>query len=181
MSISDIIVQLSNPDLFQQSAYVDGKWTDANSGKRFNIEDPGTGKVFASCPDFDQSDIDRVVDSSHRAFQSYRLENPRDRARKLLEWDRLLRLNRDDIAQVLTHETGKPLHEAQGELDYALGFTWWFAGEAERIRGNISVPSAPDRRVFVYKQPIGVAAALVPWNFPIACVPTQSRFRARLT
>lgn len=71
---------------------------------------------------------------------------------------------------MLTHESGKPLAEAQGELDYALGFTWWFAGEAERIRGSVSTPSAPNRRVIVVKQPIGVTVALVPWNFPIAYV-----------
>ncbi|KAI8282824.1 putative succinate-semialdehyde dehydrogenase [Colletotrichum sp. SAR11_57] len=117
--------KLSNPDLLKTDAYVHGSWTKASSGKTFDIEDPGTGKVFASSPDFNKSDIDAVVKSSHEAFQKYRYENPRSRAKKLLEWDRLIRENRDDIATVLTHESGKPLAEAQGELDYALGFTWW--------------------------------------------------------
>lgn len=160
--------KLSNPDLFQELSYVDGRWVQARSGHRFEIEDPGTGEVFASCADFGVDDIDDVVQSSQRAFLAYRNESPNKRARKLLEWDRLIRENRDDIAQVLTHETGKPLAEAQGELEYALGFTWWFAGEAERIRGSIATSSLPNRRVFVHKQPIGVAAALVPWNFPVA-------------
>lgn len=133
-----------------------------------NRIDPGTGEVFASCADYDRSDVNAVVESSAQAFHEFRKENPRSRARKLLEWDRLIRQNRDDLARILTYETGKPLAEASGEIDYALGFTWWFAGEAERIRGNVSVPSAPDRRVFVVKQPIGVSVALVPWNFPIA-------------
>ncbi|GJC94746.1 succinate-semialdehyde dehydrogenase [Colletotrichum higginsianum] len=164
----DLPFKLTNPDLLRTDAYVHGSWVTASSKKRFDIEDPGTGKIFASSPDFDRSDVDAVVTSAHEAFQTYRLENPRARAKKLLEWDRLIRENRDDIALVLTHESGKPLAEAQGELDYALGFTWWFAGEAERIRGNISTPSAPNRRVLVVKQPIGVAVALVPWNFPIA-------------
>ncbi|GKT47701.1 glutarate-semialdehyde dehydrogenase DavD [Colletotrichum spaethianum] len=161
---------LANPDLLKTDAYVHGSWVAASSKKRFDIEDPGTGKVFASSPDFDRSDVDAVIKSAHEAFQTYRLENPRSRAKKLLEWDRLIRENRDDIALVLTHESGKPFAEAQGELDYALGFTWWFAGEAERIRGNISTPSAPNRRVLIIKQPIGVAVALVPWNFPIAMI-----------
>jgi succinate-semialdehyde dehydrogenase/glutarate-semialdehyde dehydrogenase len=130
--------------------------------------DPGTGQVFASCPDFDDSDVDAVVQSSHKAFAIYKTENPRSRAQKLLKWDQLIQDNKDDIARVLTLETGKPLAESYGELEYATGFTWWFAGETERIRGNISVPAAPNRRVFVVKQPIGVCAALVPWNFPIA-------------
>lgn len=130
--------------------------------------DPGTGKAFKSCADFDKSDVDSVVRSSQEAFLEFRKENPRSRAKKLLEWDRLIREHRDDLARIVTYETGKPLAEAQGELDYALGFTWWFAGEAERVRGTTSVPSTPNRRVFVVKQPIGVCAALVPWNFPVA-------------
>ena|ERR1700761_4375874 len=130
--------------------------------------DPGSGRVFASCPDFGESDVDSVVLSSHESFQIYRRENPRSRARKLFEWHRLIQENKDDLASLLTHETGKPLAEAYAEIEYASSFTWWFAGEAERVRGNISVPSAPNRRLFVVKQPIGVCVALVPWNFPMA-------------
>lgn len=133
-----------------------------------NQTDPGTGKVFTSCPDLAIEDVDAVVQSSNKAFQLYRLENPRTRAQLLLKWHQLICDNRDDIATILTHETGKPLPEAYGEIDYAMGFTWWFAGEAERIRGDISVPAARNRRVLVVKQPTGVAVALVPWNFPIA-------------
>jgi acyl-CoA reductase-like NAD-dependent aldehyde dehydrogenase len=159
---------LKAPDLLKTEAFVNGAWVPASSGKRFDVEDPGTGETFASCPDFDESDIDAVVRSSQEAFQHFRKENPRSRAEKLLAWDHLIRQNRDDLALVLTYEAGKPLAEAYAEIEYALGFTWWFAGEAERVRGNLSTPAAPNRRVLVVKQPIGVAAALVPWNFPIA-------------
>ncbi|KAF2009418.1 succinate-semialdehyde dehydrogenase [Aaosphaeria arxii CBS 175.79] len=162
--------KMADVELLKTEAYVQGTWTAASSGKRFDIEDPGTGKVFASCPDFSASDVDAVVESSSRAFEEFRKENPRSRAQKLLEWDRLIRESKDDIAQVLTYESGKPLAEAHGEIEYALGFTWWFAGEAERIRGNLSIPSQPNRRVVVTKQPIGVCVALVPWNFPIAMI-----------
>ena len=130
--------------------------------------DPGSGKVWATAPDNDASDVDAAVSAAHAAFQSYRKISPRTRAQWLLKWDTLIRENRDDIANIVTYETGKPLAESQGELDYALGFTWWFAGEAERITGTIQTPAAPGRRVFTVRQPIGVAAALVPWNFPIA-------------
>jgi succinate-semialdehyde dehydrogenase/glutarate-semialdehyde dehydrogenase len=132
--------------------------------------DPGTDKVWASAPDNNADDVDDAVAAAHTAFQSYRKINPRTRAQWLLKWDALIRENRDDIAHIVTYETGKPLAESQGELDYALGFTWWFAGEAERITGTIQTPSAPGRRVFTVKQPIGVTVALVPWNFPIALV-----------
>lgn len=87
-----------------------------------------------------------------------------------MKWDGLIREARSDLAKILTHETGKPIAESLGEIDYALGFTWWFAGEAERIHGTVAVPAAPNRRVFTIKQPIGVVAALVPWNFPIAMI-----------
>lgn len=88
----------------------------------------------------------------------------------LLKWYDLITNSREDIARLVTYETGKPLTEARGEIDYALGFAWWFAGEAERVRGSIALPSVSDRRTFVVKQPIGVSVALVPWNFPVAMI-----------
>lgn len=113
-------------------------------------------------------DVDDAVQAAQRAFLKYRTANPRTRAQLLLRWDQLIRENKEDLAKIVTHETGKPLAESLGEIDYATGFTWWFAGEAERVRGTVAVPAQPGRRVFTVKQPIGVAAALVPWNFPIA-------------
>lgn len=110
------------------------------------------------------------MQSSHNAFQAYKLLNPRARAKLLLKWNDLITDSRHDLATILVYETGKPLAEAYGEIDYALGFTWWFAGEAERIQGTVSVPAAPNRRVITIKQPVGVAVALVPWNFPVAMV-----------
>jgi acyl-CoA reductase-like NAD-dependent aldehyde dehydrogenase len=157
-----ILPQLKTLDLLKTEAFINGAWIPVSSGKRFDVEDPGTGETFTSCPDFDESDIEAVVRSSQEAFQHFRKENPRSRAKKLLAWDHLIRQNRDDLALVLTYEAGKPLAEAYAEIEYALGFTWWFAGEAERVRGNISTPAAPNRRVLIVKQPIGVAAALVP-------------------
>jgi succinate-semialdehyde dehydrogenase/glutarate-semialdehyde dehydrogenase len=139
-----------------------------NTGRQLTFIDPATGKVFASCKDSNAGDVDAVVRASHNAFQTFRIESPRSRAKKLLAWDRLIRANQEDLAITLTFETGKPLKEAYGEIEYATGFTWWFAGEAERISGSLSLPAAPDRRVLVVKQPIGVCAALVPWNFPVA-------------
>jgi acyl-CoA reductase-like NAD-dependent aldehyde dehydrogenase len=134
----------------------------------FSSTDPGNGKVWATCPTNAADDVDAAVQSAHSAFLGYRKLNPRKRAQLLLEWDRLIRANKEDIALILTHETGKPLAEARGEIDYSVGFTWWFAGEAERVRGTIAQPAQDGRRVFTVKQPIGVAAALVPWNFPVA-------------
>ena len=159
---------------------MNGEWVESMSGERFDVLgmndssknnvnfvdhplDPGTGRTWASCPNNSVQDVDAAVESSYKAFQNYRLVNPRTRAKLLLKWNDLITAARDDLATILTYETGKPLAESYGELDYALGFTWWFAGEAERIQGNIAVPAAPSRRVFTIKQPIGVAVALVPW------------------
>ena len=133
-------------------------------------EDPGTGNVWAECPTNDASDVDNAVKSSYECFQGYKKLSPRARAQMLFKWDSLIREHREDLATLLVYETGKPRAEAYGELDYSTGFTWWFAGEAERIQGTVFTPAAPDRRVFTIKQPLGVAAALAPWNFPIAMV-----------
>ncbi|KAF7845739.1 hypothetical protein BT93_L0862 [Corymbia citriodora subsp. variegata] len=160
--------KLNDPDVFHDTCLVNGEWIESKSGKRFDVYDPGNGKVWASAPDMGPDDVDNAVKAAHSAFESYKKVNPRTRAQCLLKWDQLIRQHRDDIAQIVTYETGKPLFESQGELDYALGFTWWFAGEAERVQGTVQTPAAPNRRVFTVKQPIGVAVALVPWNFPIA-------------
>lgn len=96
--------------------------------------------------------------------------NPRTRAKLLLAWHDAIVAAKDDLAKIITYETGKPLAEAYGELDYAIPFTWWFMGEAERIQGTVSVPAAASRRVLTVKQPIGVSVALVPWNFPVAMI-----------
>jgi len=130
--------------------------------------DPGNGKVWASAPDNDAGDVDVAVTTAHEAFESYRKLTPRTRSQYLMKWDALIKENKEDLAKIVTYETGKPIAEALGELDYALGFTWWFAGEADRITGTVQSAAISGRRVFTVKQPIGVAAALVPWNFPIA-------------
>ena len=162
--------ELKNKDLFHTDSYVDGKWVSAKSGKRFEVVDPGSDQAFASCPDNGPEDADAALKSSYKAFQTYGKVNPRIRAQTMMKWHNLITENQDDICKILTYETGKPLAEAYGEMAYSLGFTWWFAGEAERITGTVAVPSAPNRRTFLIKQPIGPAVALVPWNFPIAMI-----------
>ena len=170
MSTDSLPFKLNDSDLFHQDSYVHGEWVGAKSGKRFDVIDPGSDKAWASCPDNNVDDVDAAIQSSHKAFKDYSITNPRVRAQTLLKWHELITAAQDDLAKILTYETGKPLAEAYGELTYSLGFTWWFAGEAERIQGSVQVPAAPNRRTFVIKQPIGVAVALVPWNFPIAMI-----------
>ena len=134
------------------------------------IIDPGSRQIFASCPTNEVADVDKFVESSQTAFEHYRYVNPRERAKILVRWHDLITKAREDIAKIVVYETGKPMTEAIGEVDYALGFAWWFAGEAERVRGSVAIPSISNRRTIVIKQPIGVCVALVPWNFPVAMI-----------
>ncbi|KAF9891683.1 hypothetical protein FE257_003695 [Aspergillus nanangensis] len=159
---------LEDPTLLHEAGLRDGLYVQAQNGHQFPIEDPGSGQTFASCPTNEPIDVPEYISSSQTAFLKYRLTNPRERATLLLEWHRLISHAKRDIATLVVYETGKPMAEAIGEVDYALGFAWWFAGEAERVRGSIAQPSISNRRTFVVKQPIGVSVALVPWNFPIA-------------
>ncbi|KAH8688796.1 Aldehyde/histidinol dehydrogenase [Talaromyces proteolyticus] len=161
-------MKLIDPSLLHEASLLNGEWVQAQAGRSFGIEDPGSNQIFACCPTNDVTDVDQYVASSERAFEDYRKVNPRERAHMLLKWHQLITEAREDIAKITSLETGKPLTEAIGEVNYALGFAWWFAGEAERIRGSIGQPSISDRRTFVIKQPIGVCVSLVPWNFPVA-------------
>ncbi|KAF7554914.1 hypothetical protein G7Z17_g2532 [Cylindrodendrum hubeiense] len=150
--------QLHRPSIFKTQSWVNGSWIEAASGKRFEITDN------------DANDVEAAVQAAHNAFLSYRKISPRVRARCLLSWGTLIQENKDDLAKIITHETGKPIAEALSELEYALNSTWWFAGEADRIQGTLFDSSTPGKKVLTIKQPIGVVAALVPWNFPIAMV-----------
>ncbi|OOF97547.1 hypothetical protein ASPCADRAFT_166512 [Aspergillus carbonarius ITEM 5010] len=162
--------QLSDPSILHFDGFVNNTWIKSVSGEHFEVIDPGTSIPWATLPTFTPHDIPPAVHSAHTAFQAYKTTTPRQRAQYLTNWDTLIRAHKTDIALILTHETGKPLSESLGEVDYATSFTRWFAGEAERISGTLSSASLPNRRILTLKQPIGVAAALVPWNFPIAMV-----------
>ncbi|KAH9886858.1 aldehyde dehydrogenase [Xylariomycetidae sp. FL2044] len=163
-------LNLKVTELFRDKAYVNGEWVEAKSGKRFDVIDPGSDKKFATCTDMASEDVDSAVQAACRAFQIYRTFTPRTRADLVAKWDALIREHEDDLATILTYETGKPLAEAHGEVQYAASFTRWFAAEAERVQGTTFSGAIPGRRIFTIKQPLGVTAALVPWNFPIAMI-----------
>ncbi|KIH94879.1 succinate-semialdehyde dehydrogenase [Sporothrix brasiliensis 5110] len=161
---------LNDPDLLHTDNFVNGQWTSAASGRRFDVIDPGSGKPWASCPDSATADVEDAVQTAHAAFLEYSKWTPRKRAQTLGAWHQLIVAARDDLARILVLETGKPLAEAYGEIDYGTTFTWWFTGEADRIQGATLNSALPGRRGLVIKQPVGTAVALVPWNFPLALV-----------
>lgn len=138
-------------------------------GYTFNhFTDPGTGENWASAPDNEAADVENTVQAAHRAFLNYSRISPRVRSQYLMNWSTLIKENKQDLAKIITYETGKPLAESLGELDYAIESSYWFAGEATRIQGSVFDAAIPGKKVLTIKQPIGVVAALVPWNFPIA-------------
>ncbi|OJD30341.1 succinate-semialdehyde dehydrogenase [Diplodia corticola] len=162
--------KLNRPDLLETNAYVGGQFVPSQSASTFDVIDPGTDKPWVQVADNAAADVSPAVQAAYDAFLKYRTISPRTRSQWLYKWDALIKEHKQDIATILVYETGKPFAEAIGELDYSLSFTWWFAGEAERIQGTAFTPALPGRRVLTIKQPLGVAAALVPWNFPIAMV-----------
>ncbi|MDX5363977.1 MAG: NAD-dependent succinate-semialdehyde dehydrogenase [Pseudazoarcus pumilus] len=156
--------------LLRQQAYVDGQWIDADSGKRFDVRDPASRAVIASVPDLGAAETERAVAAADAALPAWRSKLAAERAKLLREWFRLIMANADELAAIMTAEQGKPLFEAKGEIGYAASFVEWFAEEARRIEGDVIPTPAADRRLLVIKQPVGVCAAITPWNFPSAMI-----------
>ncbi|EPE09517.1 succinate-semialdehyde dehydrogenase [Ophiostoma piceae UAMH 11346] len=170
MATLDLPFTLNDPNLLHNDNFVNGAWTPAASGKRFAVADPGTGKTWTTCPDTAAEDVEQAVSTANAAFKIYSKWTPRKRSQTLGKWHQLISDAREDLARVLVLETGKPLAEALGEVDYGLTFTWWFTGEADRIQGATMNSALAGRRALTIKQPIGTSVALVPWNFPLALV-----------
>ena len=164
------LTDLKRKDLFQQKGYIAEEWVEAASGKTFDVYDPATLNKIATCPEMGKDDTVKAIQAAHDAFKTFKKTSARQRARWLRKWSDLCLEHADDLALILTLENGKTLVEAKGEVTYAASFLEWFAGEAERTHGEC-VPSAnPNQRIITFKQPLGVAACLAPWNFPIAMI-----------
>ncbi|RSM15531.1 hypothetical protein CDV31_004967 [Fusarium ambrosium] len=167
---SRILANLVRKDLFRTQGYIGGSWVDAASGKTFDVLDPATLDKVATVPEMGSEDTLKAIQSAHTAFHSYKQTTARQRARWLRKWSDLCLENADDLALILCLENGKTLAEAKGEVTYAASFLEWFAGEAERTYGEVVPSSNPKQRILTFKQPLGVAACMAPWNFPIAMI-----------
>jgi len=150
--------------------FVDGQWQPAQSGQTFPVTDPGTGETIAFVADAGADDTRRAIEAAHRAFPAWSRTPALARGRILRRVAALMRERKEPLARQLTREMGKPIQEARSEIEYAAGFLDWFAGEGERIYGDIIPHWTPGKRHFVIKQPVGVVAAITPWNFPAAMV-----------
>ncbi|MFP1814953.1 NAD-dependent succinate-semialdehyde dehydrogenase [Lonsdalea quercina] len=163
-------MQLKNKTLFRQSCLIDGQWQDSLSGETLSVNNPATGKALGTIPLVTAEQTQQAIAAAEKALSSWRQRTGKERAAVLLEWARLIRKNQADLAALLTAEQGKSLAEASGEIGYANAFIEWFAEEAKRIEGSVLPSPQANQRLLVLKQPIGVTAAITPWNFPAAMI-----------
>ncbi|NVZ29341.1 NADP-dependent succinate-semialdehyde dehydrogenase [Pseudomonas gingeri] len=163
-------MNLRDSSLFRQQAYIAGVWNDADNGQQIKVNNPATGEILGSVPKMGAAETRRAIEAAEKALPAWRARTAKDRATVLRRWFELIMANQDDLARLMTLEQGKPLAEAKGEIAYAASFIEWFAEEGKRVYGDIIPGHQPDKRLLVIKQPIGVTAAITPWNFPCAMI-----------
>ncbi|AVR88739.1 Succinate-semialdehyde dehydrogenase [Thauera aromatica K172] len=164
------MMQLKDSALLRELAYIDGVWAGADDGARFEVTNPADGSVLARVPDMGAAETRRAIDAAAAALPAWRARTAKERAAVLRKWFELILENQDDLAVLMTAEQGKPLAEARGEVAYGAAFIEWFAEEGKRIYGDVIPSHGADKRIVVLKEPIGVVAAITPWNFPIAMI-----------
>ncbi len=164
------MLQLKDPSLLRQQAYLNGAWTDADGGATLPVTNPATGEQIGTVPVMGAAETRRAIEAANAAWPAWRKKTAAERARILRKWNDLILENTDDLALLMTAEQGKPLTESRGEVAYGASFIEWFGEEAKRVAGDTLPSPWPDRRILVTKEPIGVCAAITPWNFPIAMI-----------
>ncbi|MCW2240078.1 NADP-dependent succinate-semialdehyde dehydrogenase [Azospirillum canadense] len=161
---------LKDAELLRFQCYIDGRWVDADSGKTVEVSNPADGSVLGSVPMMGADETRRAIEAADRAWPAWRAKTAKERAKLLRAWFDLMMANQEDIARIMTAEQGKPLAEARGEVAYAASFIEWFAEEGKRVYGDTIPSHLEGRRIVVTKEPIGVTAAITPWNFPAAMI-----------
>ena len=161
---------LTDTKLFRQHGYIDGTWAPADSGKTLAVTDPATGEPLGTVPNMGADETRRAIEAANAALPGWRAKTAKERANVLRKWFDLMMANQEDLARLMTAEQGKPLVESRGEIAYAASFIEWFAEEGKRIYGDTIPSHGADKRIIVLKEPIGVCAAITPWNFPAAMI-----------
>ncbi|PRB76164.1 NAD-dependent succinate-semialdehyde dehydrogenase [Pseudomonas sp. MYb185] len=162
--------RLKSPRLFRQQCYVDGRWIDAGTGKTLDVHNPANGELVGQVPVLEADEIDTAVNAAATAFRHWRSRTAQERADRLMDWHDLMLVHREDLATLMTLEQGKPMGESRGEIDYAASFIRWFAEEARRMYGETIPGARIGQHIVVTRQPVGVCAAITPWNFPAAMI-----------
>ncbi|MGE4369659.1 MAG: NAD-dependent succinate-semialdehyde dehydrogenase [Burkholderiaceae bacterium] len=163
-------MNLSRPSLFRQACYIDGQWVGSADGGTLNVENPADGRVLGTVPRLTAQDVQRAIKAADRAQAGWKAVSAKERSRLIRRWYDLCMQHQEDLATLLTLEQGKPLKESRGEIAYGSSFLEWFAEEAKRAYGDVIPATSNDRRIVVIKQPVGVVAAITPWNFPNAMI-----------
>jgi succinate-semialdehyde dehydrogenase / glutarate-semialdehyde dehydrogenase len=163
-------MHLKDPSLLKSQCFIDGQWVAADSGAVREVRNPATGELLATVPNAGAAETRRAIEAASRAFGPWRAKTADERARILRRWYELMMGNQDDLARLMTGEQGKPLAESRGEIGYAASFVEWFAEEARRVDGDVIPSPWPDKRIVVVREPVGVCAAITPWNFPAAMI-----------
>lgn len=161
---------LTDPALFRSHGFIEGAWCDALDGSVIQVNNPASGRLLGTVPNLGGAETRRAIDAAARALPAWRAKTAAQRAALLRTWHDLLLANQEDLARLMTAEQGKPLAEARGEITYAASFIEWFAEEGKRVYGDIIPSPQADKRLLVLKEPIGVCAAITPWNFPSAMI-----------
>ena len=162
--------QLNDSGLFRQLCLINGAWVAASDGATITVSNPATGDTLGTVPKLGAVETRQAIAAADAAYPAWRAKTAKERSKILRRWYELMQEHREDLAIILTAEQGKPLAEARGEIDYAAAYFEWFAEEAKRIYGDVIPPSAADKRIVVLKEPVGVCAAITPWNFPAAMI-----------
>jgi len=160
---------LTRTDLIRNANYIAGEWTAA-AGPLLDVTDPATGNVIARVPDSGATEARAALDAAHAAFPAWRKVPAKQRAQIIKRWNDLVLAHQDDLGKLISLEQGKPLAESKGEVAYAASYIEWFGEEATRMNGEIIPAPVPGRRMFALKEPVGVVAAITPWNFPAAMI-----------
>ncbi len=163
-------MQLNNISLLKQQLYIDGQWCDASDGRQFAVSNPATDEVIAQVPYATSAQVECAILAAERALVTWRQTTAKQRSKLLRAWFDLIMQHQEDLACILSTEQGKPLAESRGEIAYGASFIEWFAEEAKRTYGDIIPQDQAGRRLLVIKQPVGVVAAITPWNFPNAMI-----------
>ena len=163
-------INLTRPDLLRDACYIGGEWVGAGNGPSIPVSNPSTGKTIVSVPKFGRKETEAAIASAEAALPAWSAKTGKERAAILLKWSQLMMQHQKDLAAIMTSEQGKPVTEAAGEIAYAASFLEWFAEEAKRIDGDVLQSPKAGQRLLALKQPIGVTAAITPWNFPAAMI-----------
>ena len=163
-------LSLSDPSLLKGQAYINGEWVDADNGATFPVTNPANGELIINVAKLGATETARAVAAADAAMQSWKRKPAKARAVVLRKWYDLMMANQEDLAQIMTAEQGKVIAESRGEIAYGAAFVEWFGEEAKRIDGDVIPAPSSDKRIVCIKQPVGVVAAITPWNFPNAMI-----------